>query len=129
MSRKTTTTILKNYIYNDFLQGATFHNIVSKLQNDDYNIGQKYTWQSSVNLIKEVKQLIKEDFQKEQEGLREGMLAKLYDLYEQCVTMGDKGTALKTLQEVSKLCGIYPKEQKQIDMNLNGTVEIDFGIE
>lgn len=127
MSRKNATEQVKNHIYNDLLRGATQSNLVEKLTTDYYDIGIKYSEHTSKDLIAKVRKIIRKDYEEEKSFLRETNINRLLDLYNESIEFGDRGTALKTLQEMNKMVGIY--EPDKIDVTLDSNITIDFGFD
>ncbi|MBQ0089745.1 MAG: hypothetical protein KBT27_10500 [Prevotellaceae bacterium] len=127
MSKKNATEQLKKEVYNDILRGNTQSNLVNKITTDYYNVGLKYSVHTAKDLISEVRRIVRADYQEEQKFLRESNINRLLDLYNESFEVGDRSTALKTLQEMNKMCGLY--ESEKLDVTLNGNVDINFGFD
>lgn len=127
MSAKNATEQVKNYIYNDLLRGATQSNLVDKLTKDLYEVGIKYSAHTSRDLISKVRRMVRADYLEERKELRETNLNRLLDLYSEAKDNKDRFTALKTLQELNKMCGLY--EAEKVDVNINGNITVDFGFD
>lgn len=117
---------LEKHIWNEIIQGATNANLVDKIKNDYWNLGLKYCDGSAKNVVTRVRQQMKEDWKQELPTLREMQMQRLLSLYNESLEAADRGNALKTLQEINKVTGLY--EAEKIDLNISGEVEINFDL-
>lgn len=125
MPTKYKTDLVKVHLYNEILKGTTQSELVDKLNTDFWGVGQKYPVVRARELLSKVRKEVREDWNEEKAELRETTLARLMSLYTECLDQKDRQTALKTLQEISKITGLY--DAQKLDVSLNANIEIDFG--
>lgn len=114
------------HVINDMIDGATHSVLRQKLEQDAYGLGKKYNDSNALHIIKEARSVIKQDFKEFVSQAREQIWNASMDLFTESKEVGDRATALKTLQYIGKLSGV--EDVQKVDVNLNGTLEIDFGL-
>lgn len=116
-------------IVNDLLNGATRSIIADKLTNDEYGLGRVYKGQCACDrFIKEAREVIAADMAEQLPSMRNDMMIRLLDVYTDARECGDRGNALKALDQLTKLTGMYEQALK-VDGNLKTEIIIDFGFE
>lgn len=115
------------HIINDLLNGAVYSVLKTKLMEDEYGIGHCYSEDGVYDLVTEARKRIMQDFEEEREHIKSELMARLNDLFTECREVGDRGVALKTLQEIAKLTGAY--EPMKIDQKVDEQITIDFNLE
>lgn len=118
-------------IYIDLVNGLTKYEIMHKLNTDaypdatsDYGDSQKY------KLIDDAFKMAKEECSEKLEQQREMMYNRLLGVYNDSMTAGDRQNALKSLDQLSKLIGLYDTKQKvELSGNLTNEVTISFGFD
>lgn len=123
------TEILFHKVREDIYKGLSQADLVERIINNHYKLkyDQEYTAHYARNVISDVRKNIKEEWKEQYQELKETQLARLLDLYNYSRKRNDGTTALATLKEINKVANIY--EAEKLDVNLTGTVEIDFGLE
>lgn len=119
------TLAVKNVI-NDILNGGTYSVLMNKLMEDYYEIGHKYSSAQSIRLIREARELIKKDTEEQLPYLKEDMIARFLDIYTECREIGDRMNAIKALEHINKLCGLY-QDKLKVDADIKQEIVIDFG--
>lgn len=114
-----------NHIYNDICNGATYSNCMTKLMNDYYEIGYKYSESRADRLISEAKKLLRKDFEEDRKEIKARLYVALQDVFNECREWNDRGNALRALEQISKLLGL--NEPDKVDMRLQ-QVDINFGL-
>jgi bifunctional pyridoxal-dependent enzyme with beta-cystathionase and maltose regulon repressor activities len=120
--------LLVRYIINDILNGATRSVLVQKITEDAYNIDYKYSVAAADKYIREARDILKEDFDEMLPTLKQDMANRTLDVYTECRELGDRFNALKALESINKMFGLY-EEKVKIDANVQNVVEISFGLE
>lgn len=116
------------YVVNDILQGATYSVLQEKLAEDGYGIDYCYKQSSRNRIIADARKRIKEDFKEQLPHLKEDMMARLLDVYTECRDLGDRGNALKALEQIAKITGM--NEQKiNVEGKIDNNITIDFGFD
>lgn len=115
------------HIINDLLNGAVYSVLKAKLIEDAYNIGHRYSEDGAYDLVAEARRRILKDFEEEREHVKAELMARLNDLFTECREVGDRGVALKTLQEIAKLTGAY--EAQKVEAKVDNTININFGLD
>ena len=117
-------TIIKHLI-NDILNGATYNVLYNKLIEDGYDIGYEYSNSSAQRLIRQARNKIKEDYAEALPQMRETLTAICLDILTDAKESGDRGNAIKAVQEVAKLTGAY--EPTKVEAKVE-TITIDFNL-
>lgn len=124
---KGATEVLKDCVKKDILLGLCQSEIADKIVNDKYGVNLSYTTHAAASLISNTRKSIKEEWQEENNYLRETMLQRLMNLYNICLNNKDRNCALNTLKEINKITGMY--EPDKLNLNIDSEVNIDFGFE
>lgn len=111
---------------NAILAGATYSILVANLMEDEYGLDYKYTRGHSERIIKQARELIRKDTEEQLPHLKEDMLARMLDVYTEARDMGDRMNALKALDQINKMFGMY-QEKLKVDADIKQEVIIDFG--
>ena len=111
-------------VYNDIVDGLTTSNIINKLVNDDYSLGFNYSKSRAYKILSEARKLITEDFNDFRKSARQQIYSTLSDILTEAKDMGDRMSALKSIDMLAKLCGAY--EPESVNLNNNQTITIDF---
>lgn len=111
--------------YNDMLNGALLSNVMSKLQNGEYEGSRPYKYKEGYLIFLEAKNLIKYDFEVERPFLKEQLYMYLMDIYADCRESKDRYNAIQAINSIAKLTGITDKQQ--INIESTGDVKISFG--
>ena len=117
----------KNCI-NDILAGATYSVMMDKLLNDKYDIGYKYSKAQAERAIYQARDIIRKDFQESMPHLLDDTVSRLLDIYTSAREINDNANAIKALQEIGKLSGLYVDKVK-LDANIDNNVTINFGFD
>lgn len=115
-----------NNVYNAICNGNTISNIIQDLTNDNYGIGKKYCLQSAYNIINKVKNIIKHDFEDYKPQLRANLFITLMDILGEAREEGDRANALKAIDYIAKLGGVY---EQNINLNDNKVIDINFNFD
>lgn len=111
---------------NAILDGATYSILIANLMEDEYGLDYKYTRGHSERIIKQARELIRKDTEEQIPHLKEDMIARFLDIYTDAKTVGDRMNALKALEHINKLCGLY-QDKLKVDADIKQEVIIDFG--
>lgn len=120
---------LKKEVYNALANGATYSNIYTMLQEDHWDVGWKPSRNTCYDILKQVKDQIKEDWKEDRKYLKEQIYANILDLYNESRQVGDRRIALDSMKEIAKLGGLYDPEKIEIQGQINSNIEIDFGFD
>ena len=119
--------LIKN-IVNDILDGATRSVIISKVKEDAYGIGRTYSENRIDQFIRKAREIIQQDTLEMIPTMRDDMVNRLLDVYTDSRKRGDSNGALKALDQLSKVCGLY--EQKlRVEGHTTNEIIIDFGFD
>lgn len=113
-------------VINDILNGATYSVLKAKLMEDEYGLGYKYSKGQVDRIVREARDVIKKDTEEQMPTLKEDMLARMLDVYTEARDMGDRMNALKALDQINKMFGMY-QEKLKVDADIKQEVIIDFG--
>lgn len=113
-------------VINDILNGATYSVLKAKLMEDEYELGYKYSKGQVDRIVREARDVIKKDTEEQMPTLKEDMLARMLDVYTEARDMGDRMNALKALDQINKMFGMY-QEKLKVDADIKQEVIIDFG--
>ena len=127
MSKKGATEQLKRYIANDILNGGTQITIVQKITEDVYGVGYTLSEHSAKDLIAKVRKDLREDWAEERKHLQEIQMQRLLDLYTESREALDRLSALNTLKEMNKMCGLYEPDKVSVEAKVDSKIVIDFG--
>lgn len=114
------------HILNDFLDGAQHSTIVSRLQEDAYDIGFKYTKYSAQKLIDEARKQIVADYKQEIATLRERFVAMYMDIFTEAKQCGQYQASLKAMEQMTKLLGLNEPDRQEVTFK---DITIDFGFD
>lgn len=114
------------YTYNAMLEGATFSILLNNLMEDEYDLGYKYSKGGGEKVIAAARQILKEDFEKDLPHIREKIIAQYYDIFTVAKESSQYQSAIKALENITKIVGLNAPEQKEITLN---NVMIEFGFE
>lgn len=127
-AEKLTRTMLVRHIVNDILDGATRSVIVAKVKEDAYGIGRTYSESQCDKFIREARDIIQQDTLEMIPTMRDDMINRLLDVYTEARERGDSNGALKALDQISKVTGLY--EQKlRVEGHTTNEIIIDFGFD
>lgn len=111
---------------NAMLNGANHSVLLSNLMEDVYGIGYNYSKSGAEKVIAYARKILKEDFQYELPHLKEKIMAQYYDVYTDAKESGQYQSAIKALENITKLVGLNEPDRKEITLN---NVVIDFAFE
>lgn len=127
-AEKVTRMLLIRNIVNDILDGATRSVIVSKVKEDAYGIGRIYSEARVDQFIRKAREIIQQDTLEMIPTMRDDMINRLLDVYTDAKKKGDSNGALKALDQLSKVTGLY--EQKlRVEGHTTNEIIIDFGFD
>lgn len=115
------------HVVNDIMMGATKSVIIQKLMEDEYGLSYNFSSSAASDILRLSRLRIKEDTQEMLPSLRDDMINRNLDVYSECRELGDRLGALKALDQISKICGIY--ENKVTLAAEVKVIEIDFGLD
>lgn len=127
------TNMLIQEIYCDICNGATRNDCAYKLQNGMYEVGRykdKNLGKSQAyNLIQKSVDLMREESEQERNVMRSQMYNRLLAVYQDAVMNNDRSNAIRALEVIGKLCGMFNAEnQTNVQINNNkDNVTIQFG--
>lgn len=113
------------HVVNDLMDGGVYSVIKTKLMEDYYELGKKYTEGTAKQIIKLARARIKEDFAEQLPDIQASLTNMLYDLYTQAKEMGDRMNAIKCIQEIAKLTGAYSPQKLEAKVE---NIVIDFNL-
>ena len=116
--------IATNRIIKCMAEGYTYREIEDMLQHDEMGLNFNYTPAMSRKMVHKAVDIIKKNCEEELPHLREKIINCYWDTYRNARESGDRGAAVKALNEVSKITGVY---KESMDLNHQGYVTIDFG--
>lgn len=115
---------LVNLVYNDILNGAVYSNLVDKLMNDYWEKGYNYTESGAHEIVMFARRKMKKDWEDDLPNLKAKVYNILNDIYAECRESKDRMNALKSIDYINKLTGLYAPEK--VDMKVDSEVIIDF---
>lgn len=121
--------LLIRAMINDILNGATSSVMVAKAMEGLYEgVHKKVSDRRAYSALREARLRIKKDTDEMIPSLRDDMINRALDVYTECRESGDRLSALKALDQINKVCGLYEQKLK-VDANVNQNIVIDFGID
>lgn len=114
------------YTYNQMLDGATFSILINNLMDDEYDLGFKYSKSGAEKVVLAARNILREDFENDLPHLKEKILAQYYDIYTEAKNSSQYQSALKALENISKLTGLNEPEKKDVVIR---SIDINFGFE
>lgn len=128
--------VLVRHVINDILNGATYSVLHAKLveglycpnQDDEEQV--KLYSRSSFNaarLISEARRRIKADTDEMIKHKREDAINRALDVYTECRELGDRMNAIKALDQINKLTGVY-EHNINVKGQLDSNIIISFGL-
>lgn len=114
------------YVVKDILNGLSYLILKNKLMSDEYGIGYKYSKTQSDRIIRAARDLIKKDTEEQLPLLKDEMLARTLDVYAESREKGDRTNALKAIEQINKMFGLY-QDRLKIDADVRNEIIIDFG--
>lgn len=119
---------LMELVIQDILRGKLDRECVTKLQTDKYGMGKIVSWEGARQLVKKAKQTLIADMKEETENLKQKMLARILDVYNESRDARDRQNALKSLEIINKLLGLNEGDKMKAEMDLNkNKFTISFG--
>ena len=117
-------------IWLDLVQGESKYRILLKLERDAYDgyHTSHLSRSSRYNYIQEAYNNCKATLEEEQSKQRELFYERILSVYNDAITSGDRGNALRALELAVKLSGLASEKQ---DINISGSISanISFGLE
>lgn len=117
-------------IWIDLVQGESRYRILLKLERDAYDgfTTSKLSRATKYNYIQEAYNNCKATLEEEQSKQRELFYERILSVYNDAITSGDRGNALRALELAVKLSGLATEKQ---DINISGSISatISFGLE
>lgn len=113
------------HVYNDILNGATYSVLYNKLIDDDYGLDFNYSQSMAQKIIAKARKRIKEDYKDSLPQMRETLTNMCLDIISEARLIGDRMSALKAIDMVSKFVGCYEPEKKEITVK---EMTIDFNL-
>lgn len=110
-------------VINDLLSGATYSVLFIKLTEDGYGLDYCYSNSMAQKIITQARKRLREDYKEALPQFREQLTHILLDIVTEAREMGDRGNAIKAVQEVAKLVGAY--EPTKVEAKVENYV-IDF---
>lgn len=119
------------YVYNDILDFASWSVIKSRLMEDYYNLGIKYSESSVADIYNAAMKQIKDDFAKQKDELSEKLAATITDVASMGKENRDGRLVLLATDRLMKLFGIGQDANKaNISIATPDTdIKIDFGLD
>lgn len=111
-------------VYNDFLNGATNSVVLNKLMNDGYGLDYFYSNSFAYKIIARATKMVNDDFNEYRKSAKQQLFVTAMDILTECREMGDRSTAIRTVEYLTKLMGAY--EADKLDINENKEITIDF---
>lgn len=122
-------------IYLKLLEGESRYRILLMLERDAFTdedgkpmITSKMSRASRYNYIKDAYSRCETELKESRDQQRQIFWERAMNVYNDAIQAKDRANALKALDMVAKLSGIYAPEQKEIMAEVNQTVEISFGL-
>lgn len=112
-------------VINDLLDGGMYSAIYIKLTEDKYGLDYKYSASSAQRIITDARKRMKEDYAEALPQFREQMTHMLLDIVTEAREQGDRGNAIRAIQEVCKISGVYEPEKKEVTVK---EMTIDFNL-
>lgn len=122
---------LVEIVWCDLVNGVSRFQILKKLENDAYDGHEtsKMSRTAKYNLIQEAYNNCQYELGKEKEKQRDLFYERILSVYNDSVDNRDRQNALKALDMMGKLGGLYAKEEKDVNLNGNINAQITFGLE
>lgn len=116
-------------IYLDLVNGLTKYEVYKKLKEDAYpEPTSQYSNTHRYRLVKSAFDMAKEECEEKIEEQRHMMYNRILAVYNDSINSNDRVNALKALDQLSKLIGLYDNKQKvELSGNLTENVNISFG--
>ena len=116
-------------IYLDLVNGLTKYEVYKKLKEDAYpEPTSHYSNTHRYRLVKSAFDMAKEECEEKIEEQRHMMYNRILAVYNDSINSNDRVNALKALDQLSKLIGLYDNKQKvEISGNLTKDINISFG--
>lgn len=119
--------LLIRCICKDIAKGVNRRDIIQKGINDEYGVGQKYTYSTMGQYATEAKKIITDQWKEEMKGFRDQIKDMYLDTYNDAREHNDRIAAVQSLKELGKIAGCYDPET--INLSVQGELVIDFGFE
>lgn len=113
------------YTVNTILDGGMYSVLISKLMEDDYSLGHCYSQAQSERIVRAARELIRKDTEEMIPTLRDEMVSRFLDIYTECREIGDRMNAIKALEHINKIFGLY-QDKVKLDCDISGDVNINF---
>lgn len=115
-------------VINDIMNGAPASVLKQKLMENQYGLDHWYSQPRASYIITQARKRIIEDTKEMMPTLREDMLNRTLDVYSECREVGDRLGAIKALDSINKMFGLY-ETVHTIKGELQSSITISFGIE
>lgn len=110
---------------NTILDGGMYSVLISKLMEDDYGLGHCYSQAQAERIVRAAREMIRKDTEEQLPSLRDDMISRFLDIYTECREIGDRMNALKALEHINKICGLY-QDKVKVDCDISGDININF---
>lgn len=111
---------------NSILNGGVYSVLESNLMEDEYGLGHCYSNSQAHKIIKEAREIIRKDTEEQMPSLKSDMLNRYLDIYTESREVGDRQSAIKSLEQINKLYGLF-QDNVKIQADVKKEVVIDFG--
>lgn len=117
-------------IFLDLINGESRYRIMLKLNRDAYpgHKTSKLSRTSKYNYIQEAMLNCEPELKETRDNQRKLLYQQILGVFNDAQMANDRQSALKALDMLSKVAGLYPKEEKDINLNGNINANISFGL-
>ena len=118
-------------IFLDLINGESRYRIMLKLNRDAYpgHNTSKLSRTSKYNYIQEAMLNCEPELKETRDNQRKLLYQQILGVFNDAQMSNDRQSALKALDMLSKVAGLYAKEEKDINLNGNINATISFGLE
>ena len=121
--------VLLRQIITDILRGYRYSQIIDKIKEDKYNMGKKCNEKKSKDLYNEAHAILINDMKEEANHLKDKMVSRAMDVYEEARGENDRVNALKALEMINKTFGLYEADRMRAEIDVHKhKVVINFGL-
>lgn len=118
-------------IFLDLINGESRYRIMLKLNRDAYpgHNTSKLSRTSKYNYIQEAMLNCEPELKETRDKQRQLLYQQILGVFNDAQMANDRQSALKALDMLSKVAGLYAKEEKDINLNGNINANISFGLD
>lgn len=120
---------LIDLVYCDLLNGETTYHVIKKLMEGAYEGLEKgYSLRQSQSYLAAARERIKNDFEQKEEDARSLLMGRFESVYNDSQVLGDHHAAIRALENLGKILGVYNNEKPTIQVSGNEKgITINFG--